>query len=114
MSPSRPVRVLELRSVRGTGGGPEKTILMGAAMADPRSTHVTVCYLRDRRDGIFAVDARARTARVDYVEVLERHSFDPGVWAALRRIIRDQPREAREYFLVGRVVQVSLARRPSA
>ena len=27
-----PVRVLELRSVRGTGGGPEKTILMGAAL----------------------------------------------------------------------------------
>jgi hypothetical protein len=26
-----PIKVLELRSVRGTGGGPEKTILAGAA-----------------------------------------------------------------------------------
>src|SRR5271169_6346118 len=31
MSPTgRPIRVLELRSVRGTGGGPEKTIFFGA------------------------------------------------------------------------------------
>jgi glycosyltransferase involved in cell wall biosynthesis len=90
MSPSRPVRVLELRSVRGTGGGPEKTILMGAAMADPRTTHVTVCYIRDRRDGIFGIDARAHDAQVDYVEVTERNSFDPQVWSKLRRLIADR------------------------
>lgn len=87
---SGPVRVLELRSVRGTGGGPEKTILMGAAMADPRSVHVTVCYLRDRRDQVFAIDERARHAQVDYVEVTERHSFDPGVWPQLKALIADR------------------------
>ncbi|HUQ87450.1 MAG TPA: glycosyltransferase [Vicinamibacterales bacterium] len=86
----RPVRVLELRSVRGTGGGPEKTILMGAALADPRSVHVTVCYLRDRRDDVFAIDTRAQHANVDYVEVIERHSFDPQVWPQLKRIIADR------------------------
>jgi glycosyltransferase involved in cell wall biosynthesis len=85
-----PLRVLELRSVRGTGGGPEKTILMGAAMADPQSVHVTVCYLRDRRDPVFAIDARARAAQVDYVEVTERHSFDPGVWPQLKKLVVDR------------------------
>src|SRR5262245_58047416 len=90
MSGRGPVRVLELRSVRGTGGGPEKTILMGAAMADPRSVHVTVCYLRDRRDEVFSIDARARHAHVDYVEVIERHSFDPGVWPQLKALIADR------------------------
>lgn len=90
MSPSRPVRVLELRSVFGTGGGPEKTILMGAAMADPTSAHVTVCYMRDQRDGIFAIDARARDAQVEYVEVRERHSFDPRVWTKLRQLVSDR------------------------
>jgi glycosyltransferase involved in cell wall biosynthesis len=84
---SRPVRVLELRSVRGTGGGPEKTILLGAAMADPRNVHVTVCYLRDQRDGVFAIDQRAASQKVDYVEIPERHSFDPGVWGRLRQLI---------------------------
>jgi glycosyltransferase involved in cell wall biosynthesis len=87
---SEPLRVLELRSVRGTGGGPEKTILMGAAMADPRSVHVTVCYLRDRRDPVFAIDTRARAAQVDYVEVTERHSFDPRVWPQLKRLVVDR------------------------
>lgn len=90
MPTQRPVRVLELRSVRGTGGGPEKTILLSAAMADPRSTHVTVCYLRDRRDGVFAIDERAADTGVDYIEVPERHSFDPQVWSALRKVIAEK------------------------
>ena len=50
-----PIRVLELRSVRGTGGGPEKTILFGAARSDPARVSVTVCYIRDTRDDIFAI-----------------------------------------------------------
>ena len=87
---SRPVRVLELRSVRGTGGGPEKTILLGAAMADPARAQVTVCYLRDQRDGIFKIHERAASASVDYVEVPERHSFDPRVWGRLRRLIAER------------------------
>ncbi len=59
-------------------------------MADPRSTHVTVCYLRDRRDGVFAIHERAAGAGVDYVEVPERHSFDPQVWSALKRLIAEK------------------------
>ena len=85
--PVRPVRVLELRSVRGTGGGPEKTILAGAAMADPQRTQVVVCYLRDARDAVFKIDARAFEAQVDYVEVVERHSFDIGIWAPLKQLV---------------------------
>jgi glycosyltransferase involved in cell wall biosynthesis len=85
---ARPLRILELRSVRGTGGGPEKTILMGAAHSDPRRFAVTVCYLRDARDKMFVVDARAAALPIDYVEIYERHSFDPAIWPALRRLIR--------------------------
>lgn len=84
---SRPIRVLELRSVRGTGGGPEKTILLGTAQTDPKRYAVTVCYLRDRRDPDFTIDQRARELGVEYVEVLERHSYDPGIWTQLRRLI---------------------------
>jgi glycosyltransferase involved in cell wall biosynthesis len=85
---SQPIRVLELRSVRGTGGGPEKTILYGAARSDPHKVVVTVCYLRDGRDGVFEIGARARDMGIDYVEVCERHSFDPAIWPALVRIVR--------------------------
>jgi glycosyltransferase involved in cell wall biosynthesis len=85
---SRPIRVLELRSVRGTGGGPEKTILLGAARTDPSRAQVTVCYIRDLRDSVFALDRRAAALGIDYVEIPERHSFDPRVWPALRDIIR--------------------------
>ena len=85
----RPINVLELRSVRGTGGGPEKTILQGAARTDPSRFRVVVCYVRDRRDAVFAIDAKAAALGVQYVNVWERNSFDPRVWPALRRLIRD-------------------------
>jgi glycosyltransferase involved in cell wall biosynthesis len=75
-----PIRVLELRSVWGTGGGPEKTILLGAARSDPHRFAVTVCY----------IDEWAASLPIDYVELLERHSFDTSIWPALRRLVRER------------------------
>ena len=86
----QPVRILELRSVRGTGGGPEKTILLGASRADAARFAVTVCYLRDARDQVFDIARRAAPLDVDYVELVERHSLDRRVWPILRRIVRDR------------------------
>ena len=83
------IRVLELRSVRGTGGGPEKTILYGAACANTNRIAVTVCYLRDARDTTFGIDARAAGLPIAYQEICERHSFDPSVWPALLRVVRE-------------------------
>src|SRR5262245_54089408 len=87
---TRPIRILELRSVRGTGGGPEKTILLGAARSDPAQFAVTVCYIRDRRDAVFAIDHKAGQLEVDYVEIHERNSFDPSIWPALKRLVREK------------------------
>lgn len=85
---AQPIRVLELRSVRGTGGGPEKTILLGAARSDPAKAAVTVCYVRDDRDAAFGIAGRARELGVAYEEIRERHSFDLSIWPALVRLIR--------------------------
>jgi glycosyltransferase involved in cell wall biosynthesis len=86
----RRIHVLELRSVQGTGGGPEKTILLGAARANGAAFDVVVCYVRDRRDEVFRLDQRAATMGVNYVEVVERHSFDVRVWRQLVTAVRDR------------------------
>jgi len=86
----RPIRILELRSVRGTGGGPEKTILRGAELADPDRYAITVCYLRAIRDAVFSIDKMASRLPIDYVEIAERHSFDPAIWVQLQRLIRER------------------------
>jgi glycosyltransferase involved in cell wall biosynthesis len=39
---------------------------------------------------VFAIDRRAAHAQVDYVEVLERHSFDPRVWGKLKQLIAER------------------------
>src|SRR5438552_6314370 len=85
-----PIQVLELRSVFGTGGGPEKTILLGAARTDPRRFAVTVCYIRDDRDTVFNIDRTAAALGVDYVELRERHSFDRSLWPKLRALVRER------------------------
>ncbi len=88
MPTGSPIRVLELRSALGTGGGPEKTIFLGTERTDARRFEITICYLRDLRDRSFRVSDRAGE-RVRYVEVLERHSFDPDIWRQLRERVRD-------------------------
>src|SRR4029077_11564947 len=87
---SRPIRILELRSVRGTGGGPEKTILLGAARSDPARFAVTVCYIRDERDPVFSIDEKAAGLPIDYVELRERNSFDWRIWRSLRTLVRER------------------------
>jgi glycosyltransferase involved in cell wall biosynthesis len=86
----KPVRILELRSVWGTGGGPEKTILQGTARTDPERFAITVCYIRDLRDPVFGIDKQAATLPVDYVELRERHSLDPSIGPALWRLVRER------------------------
>lgn len=84
----RPIHVLELRSVWGTGGGPEKTILLGAAQADPARFKVTVVYIRDERDTAYGIDQRAAALGVEYVEIREKHSFDRSVIGKLASLIQ--------------------------
>ncbi len=87
----RPLRVLEFRSAEGAGGGPEKTILMGAARTDPERFAVTVCYIRDHRVPGFSIAARAHQLGVaDYVEIPQRRLIDPAVWRAARRLLRER------------------------
>jgi glycosyltransferase involved in cell wall biosynthesis len=90
MSRRSSINILELRSIRGSGGGPEKTILHGAALAERARFNISVCYVRDARDREFTLDARARHLNVDYVEVLEQHSFDPGVIRQLTALVRSK------------------------
>ncbi len=88
--PDEPIRILELRTVRGTGGGPEKTILLGTARTDPRRYAITVCYIRDERDPVFHIDRRAGDLPVDYVEVRERNSFDRAIWPQLKALVAER------------------------
>jgi glycosyltransferase involved in cell wall biosynthesis len=84
-----PIRVLELRSVYGTGGGPDKTLLASAARPDDRVA-LTLCYLRNAHDPLFGIAEQARTLGVDFIEIQERRSLDPSIWRSLRRLMRER------------------------
>jgi glycosyltransferase involved in cell wall biosynthesis len=84
------ISVLELRAVRGTGGGPDKTILLGAERRHADRFDITVCYLRNVRDDEFTIDARARRLQLDYVEIRERGALDWRIWRPLVALVRDR------------------------
>jgi glycosyltransferase involved in cell wall biosynthesis len=86
---SAPIRVLELRSVAGTGGGPDKTILASARRNNP-DVLLTVCYLCNAGDDTFKIGEQARAMGLDYVEIRERGMVDPAAWRALRALVRDR------------------------
>jgi glycosyltransferase involved in cell wall biosynthesis len=76
--------------VWGTGGGPEKTILLGAQRADPARYAVTVCYVRQTNDAVFGIQQRAAKLGIDYVEIGERNPLDYKTWIALRDLVRSR------------------------
>lgn len=86
----RPIRVLELRAAEGAGGGPEKTILLGAARSDPDRFAVTACYIRTEADKSYEIDDRATRLGVDYCEIAQRGMVDISAWGALRRLVRER------------------------
>ena len=82
---NRPIRVLELRSVVGTGGGPDKTLILSAARKDA-DVDLTLCYLCNEGDEQFQIGTLARQHGVDYVEIRERGPTDLRMWKQLQRL----------------------------
>lgn len=85
MSTHRRLNVLQLRSSRASGGGPEKTILLTAQQIDTRRFSMPVVYLKSADDRHFDLDERAEALGVDDFEAIdERSKLD---LRALRRLL---------------------------
>jgi glycosyltransferase involved in cell wall biosynthesis len=84
------INVLHLRSSRGTGGGPEKTILFSAREADPASFRLRIAYLKSRHDPEFDLDQRAKKLGInDFLTIDEDHKLDFGALTRLLQILRE-------------------------
>ncbi len=84
-----PIRVLEFRCADGSGGGPEKTILLGAAQSDVSQYDITVCYLRSVADDAFDIDRRAGELGVKFAAIKQRNRFDPAIWQQAKQLVRE-------------------------
>jgi glycosyltransferase involved in cell wall biosynthesis len=89
MSTDRIINVLHLRSSRGSGGGPEKTILFSAREADPRSFRLRIAYLKSRHDPAFDLDRRARDFGIDdFIAIDEDYKIDFRALKVLLGVLR--------------------------
>ena len=84
----RPIRILELRQSDGAGGGPEKTIVLGAARADQNRFDVTLAYIRRCEDQAFDVDRRAEELGVPFYALKQRWMGDTSIYRQARDLIR--------------------------
>jgi glycosyltransferase involved in cell wall biosynthesis len=85
------INVLHLRSCRGTGGGPEKTILFSAREADTEHFRLHIAYLKSHDDPEFDLHERARKMGIDnFLTVEERSKFDVRAVRRLLDILRER------------------------
>jgi glycosyltransferase involved in cell wall biosynthesis len=91
MPTARKINVLELRSCRGGGGGPEKTILFSALETNREAFDITIAYLKSADDPEFDLDERARKLGVTSFHTIdERHKFDIGGLRQLLALLREK------------------------
>src|SRR5262249_55574870 len=84
------INVLHLRSCRGTGGGPEKTILFSAREADP-AFRLHIAYLKSHDDPEFDLHERARKLGIEnFVTIEERAKVDLGALRRLLALLREK------------------------
>lgn len=81
----RKINLMELRSTYGTGGGPEKTILLSAQKHDPERFNVLLVYLKGERDADFEISQRAKSMGLELIEIPEKGKFD---FRSLKRILQ--------------------------
>lgn len=87
----RKINVLHLRSCRGGGGGPEKTILFSAKEVDRSQFNLHIAYLTSRDDNEFDLDARARAMGIDtFVRIKEDKKIDFRALKELRQLIEEK------------------------
>lgn len=87
---TRRIKVLHLRSSRGGGGGPEKTILFSAKEVDRQLVEMHIAYLKSRHDPQFDLGQRAQKMGIDtFYTIDEDRKFDIRAMRELLRLLRE-------------------------
>lgn len=82
-----PLRILELRSADGEGGGPEKTIMNGARLSSPEEFEIHIVYLKPAADTSTMLQERAHSLGLRYSELAGRGPLDLSQLKALRQYV---------------------------
>lgn len=88
MTSARPIGVLHVRTVRGTGGGPEKTVLNSCRYLADLGHLAEAFYILDRRFDSGRLQAFAGKLGVRLIAAMESWALSPGTVRALHAALR--------------------------
>jgi len=83
----KPLRILHLRVVRGTGGGPDKTTLRGCAWLRRNGHDAQAFYMLDAREDTGRLQQLAAELDVPMHVAMERSPLSPGTLWRLREVL---------------------------
>ena len=88
MKPRKPLRILHLRTVRGTGGGPDKTVLRSCRHLADRGLVADAFYMLDRRSDTGRLQDQARQLGVRLIAAMEDSPISPATIRSLHTTLR--------------------------
>ena len=87
MKPRKPLRILHLRTVRGTGGGPDKTVLKSCEYLANHGLVADALYMLDRRSDTGRLQDQARELGVRLIAAMEDSPISPATVRLLHRTL---------------------------
>jgi len=91
MTSTKKINVLDVRSCRGGGGGPEKTILFSALETDREHFNMHIAYLKSKDDPEFDLHERAQKLGVESFHAIDEiFKFDIGAMRRLLKLLREK------------------------
>lgn len=82
-----PIRVLDIRSIDGAGGGADKILLRTATAGVELQLHSIICAIHSPRDHAFDLVERGKRCSATVLPVAQRWPFDPAVYRSLSSIL---------------------------
>jgi len=82
------INIMHLRVVKGTGGGPEKTILLSAETIDKKRFNMLIVYIAHHKDLSYAITEKVKGKEINFIQLWENFRFDIGPVLKLINIVK--------------------------
>ena len=86
---SKKITIMHLSSVKGAGGGPDKTILLSAKKIDRERFNPVIVYLKGKNDSNFSIEQKAKEKNLTFYAISEKRKIDWQAFHTLKNLLAE-------------------------